>query len=163
MKKQGVDPRVPISWDEYFMRVAYLSSHRSKDPSTQVGACIVNKDNHIIGTGYNGMPGLCEDKAMPWDKEGRPEDTKYPYIVHAEVNAVLNTVFSDLSSCRIYVTHKPCPDCLKVLLTKKIRIIIYSEDLWENHNPVIQRLCESAGVSLHRYDIESKSFRKEIN
>ena len=78
-----------ISWDEYFMGIALLSSQRSKDPNTQVGACIVSEDNRILSIGYNGAPRGLDDDTMHWDREGSFLDTKYAYVCHGELNAIL--------------------------------------------------------------------------
>lgn len=98
-----------ITWDEYFMGVAMLAARRSKDPNTQVGACIVSQDNIIISTGYNGLPNGCSDDEYPWEREG--EETKYPYVVHAELNAILNANGRDLRGSRLYVALFPCNEC----------------------------------------------------
>ena len=109
-----------ISWDEYFMGVALLSAKRSKDPSTQVGACIVNEDKRIVGIGYNGFPRGCEDKIFPWEREGKFLTTKYAYVVHAEVNAILNSS-SNLNGATLYVSLFPCNECAKVIIQSGIR------------------------------------------
>ncbi len=100
-----------ISWDEYFMGVAMLSAMRSKDSNTQVGACIVSQENKIISVGYNGMPTGCDDDEMPWAREGNPLETKYPFVCHAELNAILNRQAVSLDGSRIYVTLFPCNEC----------------------------------------------------
>lgn len=100
-----------ISWDEYFMGIAMLAAKRSKDPNTQVGACIVSQDNIIISTGYNGMPKGCSDDEYPWERDG--DQTKYPYVVHAELNAVLNANGRDLRGSKLYVALFPCNECAK--------------------------------------------------
>jgi len=120
-----------ISWDRYFMGVAIMSSMRSKDPSTQVGACIVNKDNRIIGIGYNGLPIGCSDDEFPWDSNGEYLDTKYPYVVHAEPNAILNAI-SSLKDCTIYVTLFPCNECSKLIIQSGIKEIVYISDKYNN-------------------------------
>lgn len=116
-----------ITWDEYFMNIAILSGHRSKDPSTQVGACIVNKRNKIVGIGYNGFPLGCSDDALPWSKDGAYLETKHPYVCHAELNAVLNAT-GDLTGCRIYVVIFPCNECAKVIIQSGITQVIYMKD-----------------------------------
>ena len=105
-----------LSWDEYFMAVALLSAQRSKDPNTQVGACVANDQNKIVGVGYNGFPWGCSDDELPWSREGDYLDTKYPYVCHAELNAVLNSITTDLRNCRIYVGLFPCNECTKVII-----------------------------------------------
>lgn len=117
-----------IDWETYFMGIAYLSAMRSKDPSTQVGACIVNEDKKIVGIGYNGLPHGCSDEAFPWDnREGELSDTKYPYVVHAELNAILNSNTS-VKGCTVYVTHFPCNECAKAIIQSGIKKIIYASD-----------------------------------
>jgi len=115
-----------ISWDEYFMGIAMLAARRSKDPNTQVGACIVSQDNIIISTGYNGMPKGCSDDEFPWDREGI--DTKYPYVVHAELNAILNANGRDLRGSKLYVALFPCNECAKAIIQSGIREIFYLSD-----------------------------------
>jgi len=108
-----------IDWDSYFMGIALLSSMRSKDPNTQVGACIVNEDKRIVGVGYNGLPKGCEDTDFPWEREGEFLDTKYPYVCHAELNAILNSIKS-LKDCIIYVALFPCHECTKAIIQSGI-------------------------------------------
>lgn len=112
-----------ISWDEYFMGVALLAARRSKDPNTQVGACIVSPDNIILSTGYNGLPCCCSDDVFPWEREGA--ETKYPYVVHAELNAILNAGGRVLRGARLYVALFPCNECAKAIIQSGIREIIY--------------------------------------
>ena len=109
-----------ISWDEYFMGIALLSANRSKDPNTQVGACIVNDRNRIMSVGYNGFPAGCDDDVFPWEREGGEFDTKYPYVCHAELNAILNCTH-DLRGCRIYVALFPCNECAKAIIQSGIK------------------------------------------
>ena len=115
-----------ISWDEYFMGVALLAARRSKDPNTQVGACIVSPDNIILSTGYNGLPCSCSDDVFPWEREGA--ETKYPYVVHAELNAILNAGGRVLRGARLYVALFPCNECAKAIIQSGIREIIYFSD-----------------------------------
>ncbi len=125
-----------LSWDEYFMAVALLSGLRSKDPSTQVGACVANPQNKIVGVGYNGFPWGCSDDDLPWAREGNFLDTKYPYVCHAELNAVLNSITTDLRDCRIYVALFPCNECTKVIIQSGIREIIYLSDKYKHTESV---------------------------
>jgi dCMP deaminase len=126
MKKNRIVKRSGyLSWDEYFMGVALLSAQRSKDPNTQVGACIVNAGKKIIGVGYNGFPVGCSDDELPWDREGEFLETKYPYVCHAELNAVLNSIGGDLHGCVIYVALFPCNECAKVIVQSGIREVVY--------------------------------------
>ena len=135
-----------ISWDEYFMGVAKLAACRSKDPSTQVGACIVSPENIIISTGYNGMPKGCSDDAFPWDREG--EDTKYPYVVHAELNAILNANGRDLRDSRVYVALFPCNECAKAIIQSGVKEVVYLSDKYDGTpmNVASKRMLDAAGV-----------------
>ena len=119
-----------ISWDEYFMGVALLAARRSKDPNTQVGACIVSPENIILSTGYNGLPCCCSDDVFPWEREGA--ETKYPYVVHAELNAILNAGGRVLRGARLYVALFPCNECAKAIIQSGIREIIYFSDKCRN-------------------------------
>lgn len=139
-----------LSWDDYFMSVALLSGKRSKDPSTQVGACIVNKNNIIESIGYNGLPKGCSDDEFPWDKEGEALNTKYPFVVHGELNAILNAKGKDLSGCRIYVALFPCNECAKAIIQSGISEVIYLSDKYANTDPVraSKLMFKCAGVKL---------------
>ena len=139
-----------ISWDEYFMGVAMLASRRSKDPSTQVGACIVSQDNIIISTGYNGMPKGCSDDEFPWNREG--EDTKYPYVVHAELNAILNANGRDLRGSKLYVALFPCNECAKAIIQSGIREVYFLSDKYATTPTTLasKRMLEAAGVKCQR-------------
>ena len=123
-----------ISWDEYFMGVALLSAKRSKDPSTQVGACIVSDKNKIVGAGYNGLPMGCDDDEFPWEQQGAFLDTKYPYICHAELNAILNNIGMDLLGCKIYTALFPCNECTKAIIQSGITEVIYLSDKYEGND-----------------------------
>lgn len=141
-----------LSWDDYFMGLALLSAKRSKDPNTQVGACIVNNKKRIVSVGYNGFPSGCSDDVYPWNREGNELDTKYPYIVHAELNAILNSKV-DLSNCTIYVTMFPCNECSKAIIQSGINHIIYLTNKYPNSNAVLAsvKMLESAGVVVEQY------------
>lgn len=138
-----------ISWDEYFMGVALLSSYRSKDPNTKVGACIVNAQNKIVGVGYNGFPTGCNDSELPWDRDGDFLETKYPYVCHAELNAILNS-HSSLTDCRIYVALFPCNECAKAIIQSGIREVIYLEDKYASEVSVIasKKMLTMSGVKM---------------
>ncbi|MBN1983113.1 MAG: dCMP deaminase family protein [Chitinivibrionales bacterium] len=125
-----------ISWDEYFMGVALLSAMRSKDPNTQVGACIVGDNKRIIGVGYNGFPVGCSDDALPWGREGSFLKTKYPYVCHAELNAVLNTICSTLQNSTLYTVLFPCHECAKVIIQSGIRHVVYLQDKYAETDSV---------------------------
>ena len=138
-----------ISWDEYFMGIALLSRYRSKDPNTQVGACIVNERNRIMSVGYNGFPAGCDDDVFPWEREGETEyDTKYPYVCHAELNAILNCS-DDLRGCRIYVALFPCNECAKAIIQSGIKEVVYISDKYRETVSVkaSKRMFDAAGVT----------------
>ena len=151
-----------ISWDEYFLGVAMLAARRSKDPSTQVGACIVSPDNIIISTGYNGMPKGCSDDQFPWDRTG--EETKYPYVVHAELNAILNASGRDLRGSRIYVALFPCNECAKAIIQSGIREVVYLSDKYAGtpSNQASKRMLRSAGVKLTQLHPDTKSITLDL-
>lgn len=136
-----------ISWDEYFMGVAVLSSYRSKDPSTKVGACIVNQNKRIIGIGYNGLPYGCNDDEYPWDREGDFLETKYPYVVHAEPNAILNST-SSLQGATLYVSLFPCNECMKLIIQSGIKEIVYLSDKYDGtpENIASKKMANSANI-----------------
>ena len=142
-----------ISWDEYFMGVAMLSAKRSKDPNTQVGCCIVSKDNKIIGIGYNGFPKAISDDDLPWEREGEYLNTKYPYVVHAEANAILNST-RNLEGARAYVTLFPCNECAKLLVQSGIKEIIYLFDFHHDDKETLasRKILEMSGVKLRQID-----------
>ena len=137
-----------ISWDEYFMGVALLAAKRSKDPNTQVGACIVNKNKRIPSTGYNGFPYGCSDDTFSWDRDGA--DTKYKYVVHAELNAILNAGGRDLTGSRLYVDLFPCNECAKAIIQSGISEIVYLYDKYADTDETIasKKMLNSAGVRL---------------
>ena len=139
-----------ISWDEYFMGVAMLTARRSKDPNTQVGACIVSPDKIIISTGYNGMPKGCSDDEFPWEREG--EQTKYPYVVHAELNAILNANGRDLRGSKLYVALFPCNECAKAIIQSGVKEVVYLSDKYAD-TPSVQaskRMLTAAGVNFRQ-------------
>lgn len=137
-----------ISWDEYFMGVALLAAKRSKDPNTQVGACIVDQNNVIVSTGYNGFPIGCSDDEFPWEREG--EVTKYPFVVHAELNSILNASGKSLHGCKIYVALFPCNECAKAIIQSGIKEVIYLSDKYADTPGVkaSKLMLNSAGVKL---------------
>ncbi len=149
-----------LSWDEYFMGIAYLSAMRSKDPSTQVGACIIDEDKKIIGIGYNGFPIGSNDDEMPWNKEGEFLDTKYPYVVHAELNAILNSIKS-LKNCTIYVTHFPCNECAKAIVQSGIKKVVYFSDKHKDKDSTKAsiRILENAGLEVKKVEVRKNSLQ----
>ena len=146
-----------ISWDEYFMGIAMLAAKRSKDPSTQVGACIVSEDNIIISTGYNGMPKGCSDDEFPWEREG--EDTKYPYVVHAELNAILNANGRSLKGSKLYVALFPCNECAKAIIQSGVKEVVYLSDKYATTPTTLasKRMLDAAGVKYTQMHTELKS------
>ena len=150
-----------LSWDEYFMGIAVLSAKRSKDPSTQVGACIVNKDKRIISVGYNGMPRCCSDDEFPWDKNENPLDSKYLYVCHAELNAILNCDRGNVRDCICYTTLFPCNECAKAIIQSGMSEVVYMEDKYADSDSVIasKKMFDTAGV---KYRLYNKS-GKEVN
>ncbi|QGW29166.1 deoxycytidylate deaminase [Phnomibacter ginsenosidimutans] len=147
-----------ISWDEYFMGVALLSGRRSKDPSTQVGACIVNKQNKIVGAGYNGLPIGCSDDDFPWGKQGDFLQTKYPYVCHAELNAILNNIGMDLTGCRIYTALFPCNECAKAIIQSGIKEVVFLSDKYAGNDSFVasKHMFDTAGVSYRKVNTQVK-------
>lgn len=139
-----------LTWDEYFMGIAFLSAQRSKDPSTQVGSCIVSSENRILSVGYNGMPRCCSDDEFPWEKEGDDEHTKYMFVCHAELNAILNYTGGSLKGSRVYTTLFPCNECAKALIQCGVSEVIYLSDKYDGTPSVncSKRMFETAGVKL---------------
>ena len=146
MKRKNV-----INWDEYFMGLAHLSALRSKDPSTQVGAVIVSSSNKVVSIGYNGLPKGCSDDEYPWDREGNTLETKYVYVVHAELNAILNSPMP-VTECKIYVSLFPCNECAKAIIQSGIKEIVYEDDKYADtdHVKASKRMLNSAGVVLRQ-------------
>lgn len=146
-KRQGY-----ISWDEYFMGVALLSAKRSKDPNTQVGACIVNDKNKIVGAGYNGLPIGCHDDEFPWSKEGDFLDTKYPFVCHAELNAILNNIGMDLKGCKIYTALFPCNECTKAIIQSGITEVVFLSDKYDgtDASKASKLMLDKAGVQYRK-------------
>ncbi len=142
-----------ISWDEYFMGVAALSAMRSKDPNSQVGACIVSDDNKILSMGYNGFPRGCSDDVFPWDREGDPLETKYHYVTHGELNAILNYRGGSLEGAKLYVTMFPCNECAKAIIQAGIKTVVYDCNKYEGTPSVIasKRMLDAAGVRYYQY------------
>ena len=148
-----------ISWDEYFMGVAMLSAMRSKDPNTQVGACIVSEEHKILSMGYNGFPLGCSDDEFPWNREG--EDNKYFDTTHSELNAILNYRGGSLEGATIYVTLFPCNECAKAIIQSGIREVVYDDDKYADTAMVIasKKMLRAAGVTLRRYERSGREVR----
>ena len=158
MKRQGY-----ISWDEYFMGIALLAAKRSKDPNTQVGACIVSPENIIISTGYNGLPNGCSDDEFPWEREGG--QTKYPFVVHAELNAILNAGGRVLRGARLYVALFPCNECAKAIIQCGISEIVYLSDKYNgtDMNRASKRMLDAAGVRYHQLPTQLHSITLDFS
>ncbi len=158
-KRQGY-----LSWDEYFMGVAALSGMRSKDPNSQVGACIVSDDNKILSMGYNGFPKGCSDDEFPWAREGDDLETKYFYVTHSELNAILNYRGGSLEGSKLYVTLFPCNECAKAIIQAGIRTIIYDSDKYAGtpSNIASKRMLDAAGVRYYKYNRTGREIKVEV-
>ena len=146
-----------LSWDDYFMAISFLSAMRSKDPNTQVGACIVDSNKCIIGIGYNGFPRGCSDETLPWAREGDNElHKKYPYVVHAEVNAILNKCSANVRGATIYVALFPCNECSKVIIQSGIKEVVYLKDTYHDTDAcrASRIMFRMSGVKLRQYQPE---------
>ncbi|MDY3031746.1 MAG: dCMP deaminase family protein [Clostridia bacterium] len=152
-----------ISWDEYFMGIAMLSAERSKDGHTQVGACIVDENNKILSLGYNGMPTGCDDDKMPWERTGENLNTKYMYVCHAELNAILNTRIP-LRGAKLYVTLFPCNECAKAIIQSGIREIVYLSDKYsgEDDNTASKRMFDMVGIKYRQYKKTGRTVEIEL-
>jgi len=147
-----------LSWDEFFMGISKLAAGRSKDPNTQVGACIVSEDNRILSIGYNGAPNNFDDNLFPWNREGKPTETKYMYVCHAEANAINNYLGSrkDLRGARIYVDLFPCNECAKDIIQAGIKEVVYLSDKYDgtDGNLVSKHLFDACGVKYRKMNEE---------
>ncbi len=150
-----------ISWDEYFMGVAILSGMRSKDPNTQVGACIVSEDNKILSMGYNGFPIGCSDDDFPWNREGDPLENKYFYTTHSELNAILNYRGGSLEGSKLYVSLFPCNECAKAIIQAGIKTIVYDSDKYAMTPSTIasKRMLDAAGVKYYKYEHSGRELK----
>ena len=142
-----------ISWDEDLMGVALVAGMRSKDPNTQVGACIVSQDNKILSMGYNGFPKGCEDDEFPWERDGDANETKYPFVTHAELNAILNYRGGSLEGAKIYVALFPCNECAKAIIQAGLKTVVYACDKYADTAATLasKRMFRAAGVELVEY------------
>lgn len=158
MEQQNKQRKDYLTWEEYFMGLAYLSSLRSKDPSTQVGACIVSNDNRILSIGYNGAPNGWEDTNFFWDREGDNLKTKYPYVCHAELNAISNYMGNkrDFNNARLYVTLFPCENCTKLIIQNGIKEIVYLSDKYKDTEGV-----KASKIMLDECGVKYKPYTKE--
>lgn len=155
-----------LSWDDYFMAVAQLSAQRSKDPGTQVGACIVNKTKRIIGIGYNGFPVGCSDDELPWAREGNYLDTKYAYVCHAEMNAITNASNKpELDGASLYVSLYPCNECAKLIVQVGIKEVVFLSDKYAHDDKFIaaQRIFAMAGVKTRQLKPDRQSLSLKLS
>jgi len=156
-----------LNYSQYFMGVAMLSSKRSKDPSTQVGAVIVTPDNRIIGAGWNGMPNVADnDKSFPWGKDSpNPVENKYMYVVHAEPNAICHASES-VRGCTMYLTWFPCAECAKSIVQSGISKIVYlhkhTTDRYQDSMEAARRIFDSCGVTYKKYSEKNVSIKIEF-
>ncbi|MFI3176263.1 MAG: dCMP deaminase family protein [Eubacteriales bacterium] len=153
-----------IAWDEYFMGVSKLSAMRSKDPGTQVGSCIVSADNKILSMGYNGFPKGCSDDTFPWAREGDELSTKYPFVTHSELNAILNYRGGSLEGSKIYVSLFPCNECAKAIIQAGIHTIVYEHDKYADTNAVkaSKKMLQAAGVTFYQYERTGRKIELEL-
>ena len=153
-----------ISWDEYFMGIAIMSGMRSKDPNSQVGCCIVSNDNKILSMGYNGFPMGCSDDVFPWDRTGEPLDTKYLYVTHSELNAILNYRGPSLEGAKMYVSLFPCNECAKAIIQAGIRTVVYDDDKYATQASTIasKRMMDAAGVRYIRYQRTGRKISLDV-
>ena len=159
MKREGY-----ITWDEYFMGIAHLSRERSKDPNTRVGACIVDDNHRILSIGYNGTPNGIDDNEFPWAREGKPLETKYLYVCHGELNAIMNCKGRELNGCTIYVTLFPCNECTKLIIQSGIQRLVYDDDKYADTDSVIasKKMLEMAGIVYEKYESHHKKIEIEV-
>ena len=166
MKKVNKQRKEYLNWDQYFMGVAKLSALRSKDPSTQVGACIVGDDHRILSIGYNGTPNGFSDELFPWDREGEPLNTKYLYVCHAEMNAIVNFRGSrkELENARVYVDLFPCNECAKIIIQSGIKEVIYLSDKYAHLDSFIasKKLFDSCGVKYRQIELSGKEVKLDL-
>ena len=153
-----------ITWDEYFMGIALLSAQRSKDNNTQVGACIVNNENKILSLGYNGMPVGCNDDFMPLGRDGKPIDTKYMYVCHAEMNAILNCPMGALSGAKVYVTLFPCNECAKAIIQSGIKEVVYISDKYADTDSTkaSKRMFDMVGITYRQYSPTGRKLQLDL-
>lgn len=159
MKREGY-----ISWDEYFMGISKLSGMRSKDPNTQVGACIVSEDNKILSMGYNGFPIGCSDDEFPWEREGDTMDTKYAFVTHSELNAILNYRGGSLAGAKLYVSLFPCNECAKAIIQAGIKTIVYESDKYADtpSTRASKKMLDAAGVTYYPYKQTGREVKLEL-
>ena len=154
-----------LTWDEYFMGLAHLSALRSKDPNTQVGAAIVDENHRVVSVGYNGFPKGCSDDVFPWEREGAPLVTKYFYVVHAELNAILNAHGKSLEGARLYVDLFPCNECAKAIIQSGISEIVYLYDKYADQPETIasKKMLTAAGIRTTQLNLHRDTITIDFN
>ena len=163
-----------LSWDEYFMAIARLSAMRSKDPSTRVGACIVSLDNRILSIGYNGAPNGFDDSIFPWGRVGDMLNTKYAYVCHAEMNAILNYrgTRKELENSKIYVDLFPCNECAKLIIQAGIKEVLYLSDKFKDKDGNLletdsvkasKKMFDACGVTYHEINLNTKKVEIKLD
>ncbi len=153
-----------IRWDEYFMGISKLAGMRSKDPNTQVGACIVGEDNKILSMGYNGFPNGCSDEEFPWERDGDILETKYAYVTHSELNAILNFRGGSLAGSKLYVSLFPCNECAKAIIQCGIKTVIYDSDKYAGTpgNIAAKRMFDAAGIVYKKYEHSGRTLMIDV-
>ena len=153
-----------IRWDEYFMGISKLAGMRSKDPNTQVGACIVGEDNKILSMGYNGFPNGCSDEDFPWERDGDMLETKYAYVTHSELNAILNFRGGSLAGSKLYVSLFPCNECAKAIIQCGIKTVIYDSDKYAGTpgNIAAKRMFDAAGITYKKYEHTGRTLTIDV-
>eukprot|EP01147_Barroeca_monosierra_P005596 gene5596-8942_t len=155
-----------LSKDAWYMAMAVLASKRSKDPRTQVGCVIVDGKGVIVSVGYNGFPTGCPDTELPWAKEAESVlDTKFPYVCHAEMNAILNTNDQSVEGCTAYSTLFPCNECAKMIIQAGIRKVVYLCNKSSGKPSAIasQKMFDMAGVEYTKFDYSKSQSRISID
>ena len=153
-----------ISWDEYFMGISKLAGMRSKDPNTQVGACLVGEYNKILSIGYNFIPNCCSEEDFPWERDGDMLDTKYAYVTHSELNAILNFRGGSLAGSKLYVSLFPCNECAKAIIQCGIKTVIYDSDKYAGTpgNTAAKRMFDSAGIVYKKYEPSGRTLTIDV-
>lgn len=153
-----------IRWDEYFMGICKLAGMRSKDPNTQVGACIISEDHKILSMGYNGFPNGCSDEEFPWERDGDMLHTKYAFVTHSELNAILNYRGGSLQGATLYVSLFPCNECAKAIIQSGIRTVIYDSDKYDGTpgNIAAKKMFDASHVEYKKYVPTGKTLTIEV-
>lgn len=142
-----------LPWHDYFLAHALLGAFRSPDPSTQVG-CVLVKNKQIVGMGYNGYPKGVEPFTWNRDPKAPMLESKYTYVVHSEVNAVLNTSREDCKGATAYMTLFPCNHCAGIMISAGIKDIVYFDDKYHDmdFSKAARKLLRAAKVPFQQYE-----------